>query len=132
MSRAPKWPPGCQIKRDDLTHLEKLHHLLHALNDPLVSRSKLNMLIAAIPALASRIVHQAQMRWPSVDSLASALQRVGNRGLEQVLLEFLEDLTMYKAEVEAAEAEHAEAEPAAANDAGMASAGASSPGPVKK
>lgn len=103
MSKIPKRPPGCEIKREDLAQLDKLHQLLHALNDPLVSRSKLNLLAGSIPVLANRIVHQARARWPSVDSLASALQRVGNRGLEQILLEFLEDLTVYKAEMEAVE-----------------------------
>jgi hypothetical protein len=103
LSKTPKWPPGCEINRDDLAHLQKLHHLLNALNDPLVSRSKLAMLTASIPVFANRIVHHAKARWPSIDSLANALQRIGNRGLEQILLEFLEDLTMYKADVEAAE-----------------------------
>lgn len=53
-----------------------------------------------MPTLAARVVHQAKGKWPSIDSLAEALQRVGNRGLERALLEFLEDLTIYKADLE--------------------------------
>jgi hypothetical protein len=100
LAKPPKWPPNCEITREDLQHLRALHQLLLALNDPLVSRSKLQMLTASMPVLAARIIHQAKAKWPATDSLSDALQRVGNRGLERALLEFLEDLTIFKADLE--------------------------------
>ena len=103
LPKPPKWPPNCELTPEALKHLGALHQLLLALNDALVSRSKLQMLTASIPVLAARVVHQAKARWPSIDSLSEALQRIGNRGLEKNLLEFLEDLTVYKADHEAQE-----------------------------
>jgi hypothetical protein len=73
---------------------------LAALNDQYASVSKLAMLTASSPVLTARVMKQAKSRSKSVDSLNAALQLIGNRGLEKVLLEFLEDLTALKAELE--------------------------------
>ncbi len=96
-------PTNCEISEDDLQRLGALHNLLAALNDPLASRRKLQMLTAFSPVLTARVVRHAQARTASIDSLEAALTLIGNRGLETVLLQFLEDLTVYKGELEANE-----------------------------
>jgi hypothetical protein len=52
--------------------------------------------------LSARIVRHARTRNRSIDSLGAALALIGNRGLETVLLQFLEDLTIFKGELETA------------------------------
>jgi hypothetical protein len=94
-------PTNCDVGVEDLDRLPMLHSLLGALNDEYASVRKLAMLTASIPVLTARVVRHARTRSSSVDSLAAALQLIGNRGLEMVLLEFLEDLTALKADLEA-------------------------------
>lgn len=94
-------PTNCEVSVDDLQRLGALHNLLAALNDPLASRRKLQMLTAFSPVLTARVVRHAQARSAAIDSLETALTLIGNRGLETVLLQFLEDLTVYKGELEA-------------------------------
>jgi hypothetical protein len=94
-------PTNCEVSADDLQRLGAIHNLLAALNDPLASRRKLQMLTSLSPVLTARIVRHAQARSPSIDTLGAALTLIGNRGLEAVLLQFLEDLTVYKHEQEA-------------------------------
>jgi hypothetical protein len=96
----PKAPSSTKIGAEDLKHLGPVHQLLTALNDPFASRGKIEMLIRSIPVLSARILVQAREQWPTVDQLSQALTRFGNRGLERILLEFLEDLTIYKSEHE--------------------------------
>ncbi|MCC6901893.1 MAG: hypothetical protein IT377_23180 [Polyangiaceae bacterium] len=71
--------------------------LLRALDDPLVGTAELERLVAAIPVLAARCIRKAS-RAPL--PLGAALARMGNRGLEAVLLELLEDLTICKADAD--------------------------------
>jgi hypothetical protein len=59
------------------------------------------MLTSSSPVLTARVLRAARARSTSIDSLNAALQLIGNRGLEKVLLEFLEDLTSLKADLEA-------------------------------
>ena len=94
-------PTRCEVALEDLEHLNVLHDLLAALNDEYASVSKLAMLTSFSPVLTARVMKHARNRSNNVDTLAAALQLVGNRGLEKVLLEFLEDLTIFKAEQEA-------------------------------
>lgn len=88
---------------EDLAHLGSLHNLLAALNDQYASVSKLAMLTSQQPVLTARVMKHAKNRSSSVETLNAALQLIGNRGLEKVLLEYLEDLTTLKAESEAKE-----------------------------
>jgi hypothetical protein len=94
-------PTRCEVAAEDLEHLNVLHDLLAALNDQYASVSKLAMLTSFSPVLTARVMRHARNRSSSVDSLHSALQLIGNRGLEKVLLDFLEDLTTFKAERDA-------------------------------
>lgn len=96
-----KNPPNeCAISEDDLQHLARMHDLLTALNDPYASRQKLEMLTASSKVLSARVLRHARVRRHSIDSLNAALTLIGNRGLEAVLLEFLEDLTIFKGELD--------------------------------
>jgi HD-like signal output (HDOD) protein len=94
-------PTSCDVRIEDLEHLGALHNLLAALNDQYASVSKLAMLTSQQPVLTARVMKHAKNRSNSVDTLNAALQLIGNRGLEKVLLEYLEDLTTLKAESEA-------------------------------
>jgi hypothetical protein len=91
----------CEVGEEDLQHLKRLHDLLAALNDPYVSRRKIEMLTSYSKVLSARVLRHARARQRSIDSLGAALTLIGNRGLETVLLQFLEDLTVYKGELEA-------------------------------
>jgi HD-like signal output (HDOD) protein len=93
-------PDECEVGQDDLQHLARLHDLLAALNDPYVSRRKIEMLLSSSKVLSARVLRHARARQRSIDSLGAALTLIGNRGLETVLLQFLEDLTIYKGELE--------------------------------
>jgi len=93
-------PTSCEVRVEDLDHLGALHNLLAALNDEYASVSKLSMLTSQQPVLTARVMKHARNRSASVDTLNAALQVIGNRGLEKVLLEYLEDLTTLKAENE--------------------------------
>ena len=95
-------PDECEVGQDDLQHLHRLHDLLAALNDPYVSRRKIEMLASFSKVLSARILRHARARQRSIDSLGAALTLIGNRGLETVLLQFLEDLTIFKGELDAA------------------------------
>jgi len=94
-------PDECEVGEEDLQHLQRVHDLLSALNDPYVSRRKIEMLTSSSKVLTARVLRHARARQRSIDSLGAALTLVGNRGLETVLLQFLEDLTIYKGELEA-------------------------------
>jgi hypothetical protein len=95
-------PATCEVDAADLQRLGALHSLLVALNDPYASKRKIESLSAAIPVLAARIIHRGRVQSPllGIDNLGKALNVIGNRGLEAVLLELLEDLTMFKSELE--------------------------------
>ena len=78
----------------------RIFSLLRALDDPLVGTVQIERLVAAIPVLEARCIRKAG-RTPV--PLAAALSRIGNRGLEAVLLQLLEDLTVCKADADDAQ-----------------------------
>jgi HD-like signal output (HDOD) protein len=91
----------CEVGQEDLLHLQRLHDLLAALNDPYVSRRKIEMLTSYSKVMSARVMRHARARQRTIDSLGAALTLIGNRGLETVLLQFLEDLTIFKGELDA-------------------------------
>ena len=93
---------NCDVSTEDLGRLNVLHDLLSALNDPYASRRKIQMLTSYSPVLTARVIRHARIRVATIDDLEGALTLIGNRGLETVLLQFLEDLTVYKGELDAA------------------------------
>jgi hypothetical protein len=99
-TQRPSLPTKTEVGIEDLQHLGTLHNLLSALNDQYASVSKLAMLTSGSPVLTARVMKHAKNRLAATDTLHAALQLIGNRGLEKVLLEYLEDLTTLKAEYE--------------------------------
>lgn len=101
--------PGVVARRGmvtsaDLHRLSDIHALLFALDDPGAALDAVSNLCEKIPALGERVLDLAtrgNVR-PPRGNLRGALQAVGNRGLERVLLELLEDLTILKSDLDAA------------------------------
>lgn len=93
----------CKVKREDLTRLEQVKELLTLLNDPYIGSFKLTACLDALPVLAARCRREAALHRPrsEVERIDRALSVLGNRGLEKVLLEFLEDMTILRSELEA-------------------------------
>jgi hypothetical protein len=91
-----------QVHPEDLGRLRAIHDLLATLNDPLASRPRIEKLCASMDVLAARIIAHARSNAPlkNITQLGPALSLIGNRGLEVVLLQLLEDLTTLKAELE--------------------------------
>jgi hypothetical protein len=91
-------PNDCRVAIEHLKHLDKIHDLLTALNDPYAN---IGRLVAAIPVLAARCVARAIQRSKiDINSIDHALTLIGNKGLEAELLTLLEDLTVLNAERE--------------------------------
>ena len=94
--------PDTAVKPEDLGHLPALHGILAALNDPGAGVSQLRDLCIELPSLAARIMEHARAMAPhhEVRDVGYALAILGNKGLEQVLLPYLEDLTVLKTDLE--------------------------------
>lgn len=100
----PAPDPPTAVEPQDLKHLPALHGILATLNDPAAGVNQLARLCAQLPSLAGRVVIAARRVAPhhGIDHVDRALKIVGNRGLESVLMEYLEDLTILKADLEEA------------------------------
>jgi hypothetical protein len=85
----------------DIERLDVIHALLAELNDPRASAVTIAPFIAAFPPLKARVEEAFRTRRPNAHAknLASQLVLLGNRELEAVLLELLEDLTMLRADL---------------------------------
>lgn len=86
----------------DLLHLQALHGILGALNDPSAGVHQLKAFCNRLPSLRNRIVAAAETtsRAGREIDLGYALAVLGNRGLGEVLLQYLEDLTILKSDLE--------------------------------
>src|SRR4051812_9814717 len=97
-------PPdtGCDVTASDLKRLDAIHHLLEALRDPLASSKLIEQRVSQMPVLSARMIRFARRGAPAraITTLGGALAVVGNRGLETVLLELLEDLTILRADLD--------------------------------
>jgi len=89
----------CRVRREDLDELPKIHALLKALNDPMANTARL---VGDVRVLSARCIRRARLKAMKreLPSVAYALQVIGNKGTEQELLNVLEDLTVFKAELE--------------------------------
>jgi hypothetical protein len=97
--------PTC-VCAADIERLDIIHALLSELNDPRASAVTLAPFIDAFPPLRARIGRAFELRRPNsrATNIAAQIVCLGNREVEMVLLELLEDLTMLRAELlEAAE-----------------------------
>lgn len=103
--RAAFKPEDTQPKEEELKRLPSLHSILGALNDPAAGVPQLRSFCAELPALRARILREARHTAPDRDfeDVGYALAIIGNRGFEVVLLEYLEALTILKADVEEAQ-----------------------------
>ena len=92
----------CKVHPADLKRLDLVRDLLQLLNDPYVGPFKLSDTIAHFPVFAARCRREAALYRPrpEVENIERALNVIGNRGIEKVLLELLEDLTILKSDLE--------------------------------
>jgi len=92
----------CRVSKDDLKRLGQVSELLTLLNDPYIGPFKLTDCIEGLPVLAARCKREAAMHRPrnEVEQIERALNVLGNRGVEKVLLELLEDMTILKSELD--------------------------------
>lgn len=92
----------CALRPEDIADLAPLQELLAALNDPYCSTPRVHQLVGRLPRLSARCIRAAKLtRDPDkVRTLDQALRFLGNRGLEGVLLQYLEDLTILSAEID--------------------------------
>jgi HD-like signal output (HDOD) protein len=102
VSELPQKDLSCDVGASDLQKLDAIHHLLEALRDPLASGKLIEHRVSQVPVLSARMIRFARRGHPgrTISTLANALALVGNRGLETVLLELLEDLTVLRADLE--------------------------------
>jgi hypothetical protein len=94
-------PASCEVVETDLEHIERFLLLLRTLDDPFVSRDILARRVNDIPVLVARCLARASNPTRKVKQLSEALSILGNFGLERILLELLEDLTILKYELAA-------------------------------
>jgi hypothetical protein len=85
----------------DIERLDIIHALLSELNDPRASAVSIAPFIGAFPPLRARLEQAFRTRRPNAHAknLAGQLALLGNREVEAVLLELLEDLTMLRADL---------------------------------
>ncbi|HEY2405613.1 MAG TPA: hypothetical protein VGI10_06410 [Polyangiaceae bacterium] len=95
-------PADIKVKPQHLKELGKIQDLLRALNDPYAAGQSVERLVEKIPILAARCLNKAISRSTKIqiNSLDHAIRLIGNRGLEGVLLELLEDLTIAKSQMD--------------------------------
>lgn len=97
---------SCKVSKEDLKRLGQVSELLTLLNDPYIGPFKLTDCIEGLPVLAARCKREAALHRPKseVEQIERALNVLGNRGVEKVLLELLEDMTILKSELDDAAA----------------------------
>jgi hypothetical protein len=93
---------SCKVTPNDLKRLGQVSELLTLLNDPYIGPYKLKDCIEKLPVLAARCRREAALHRPKseVEQIERALNVLGNRGVEKVLLELLEDMTILKSEID--------------------------------
>jgi hypothetical protein len=93
-----------RVTEDDLGRIGALQSLLSTLNDPRAGADVLARHIAAIPVLKARVESRFRQHHPNFrkHGLAQQIALLGNRLLEGILLELLEDLVMLHCDVEPA------------------------------
>ena len=91
------------MQASDLKRLDLIRDLLQLLNDPYVGPMRLSDTVRHLPVFAARCRREAALFRPrsEVSDIERALNVIGNRGIEKVLLQLLEDLTVLKSDLEA-------------------------------
>jgi hypothetical protein len=95
-------PEATQVTVADLGRITVLQTLLKTLNDPRAGADVLARQIATIPVLRARVAQRFAQNHPNraPPELAQQIALLGNRVLEGVLFELLEDIVMLHSEVE--------------------------------
>lgn len=85
----------------DIDRLDVIHALLAELNDPRCSAATIAPFVEKFPPLRARVARAFAVRRPNSrgGSVAMELVALGNREMEAVLLELLEDLTILRADL---------------------------------
>lgn len=93
-----------QVTVKDLARIDAIQSLLRTLNDPRAGADVLARHIGAIPVLRARVERRFARHYPNLTKheLSQQIALLGNRQLEAILGELLEDLVMLHAEVEPA------------------------------
>jgi hypothetical protein len=92
-------PLRTDVCSDDLRHLDVVQRILALLNEPAASAAELSRLIEAMPVLAARLGARFTARMSGRTATStSELAFLGNRELEAILLQLLEDLTDLRAQ----------------------------------
>ncbi len=102
MSSSRAEVPLAPVRPEELAHLPTLHRILAHLNDPSAGPGELVALCARLPSLSARLVQTAQRtsHRGGTERLDWALAVLGSRGFNEVLMDYLEDLTILKAELD--------------------------------
>ncbi len=95
-------PRELLVTESHLKSFDALHDLLNNFQDPFAAGSELKKHVEEIPVLAGRLLRTARIITGQMDlsDLGTALSLLGNKALEQELLQFLEDMTEVKADWE--------------------------------
>lgn len=94
-------PLRTEVCADDLRHLDVVQRILALLNEPAASARQLAALIDEMPVLAARLGARFVTKVGDRSStVASELAFLGNRELEAVIFELLEELTTLRADQE--------------------------------
>jgi hypothetical protein len=91
----------CQVRAEHLDRMPLVKDILTELNDPYAASHRLAQLIAQLPPLEARCRREAKLkRAASADAnLEYVLNIIGVRGIEVVLMDILEELTILNAEL---------------------------------
>jgi hypothetical protein len=91
-----------RVTVDDLARIGALQSLLSTLNDPRAGADVLARHIAAMPVLQARVESRFSQHYQNLrkHGLAQQIALLGNRQLEGILLELLEDLVMLHSDIE--------------------------------
>lgn len=104
--REPKGAPTdpTQVTVADLGRITVVQSILKTLNDPRAGADVLARQVAAIPVLKARVAQRFLLRHPNRVSpeLSQQIALLGNRTLEGILFELLEDIVTLHSEVEPA------------------------------
>jgi hypothetical protein len=87
-----------EVTTADLEHLDVVRRILFVLDEPAASASALATLVDEMPVLAARLGDRFLEGLRVKTTTQAELAYAGNRRLEAVLLELLEDLTALRAE----------------------------------
>lgn len=94
-------PAAMRVSSQDLTHLADVLKMLSVLNDQFAAADDLAPHVAQMPSLAARVTrtYHAMFIGRILPPLRAQLGGIGNRKLEALLLEYLEDLTILRADL---------------------------------